>query len=203
MRRGNILPAAAVLGSVLLALLPMACGLGRAVEDLEGGILFYAWTHGNSLSDEPERVTEQRRRQLRSLREIEDFAGNLDEWISRSGPVERVRVGPDDYALGLNLYFYYLASLRRPAIAEALELRITRTGPDGVETLDLVTRESAQVNRSAQSGGLLYSMAGLAAGSHKLHLEVLDGDEVVASGDLWVDYAPGPEAMPVEGEAAS
>jgi hypothetical protein len=192
-----------VLGASFLALLSTACGPGRAVEDLEGGVLFYAWTHGDSLSDQPEQVAEQRRRQLRSLREIEDFAGTLDEWIARSGPVERVHVGPDDYALGHNLFFYYLASLRHPAVAEALELRITRTGPDGVETLDLATQETAQVNRAAQSGGLLYSMAGLAAGFHKLHLEVLDGEEVVASGDLWVEHAPGPEAASAEREGTS
>jgi hypothetical protein len=32
---------------------------------------------------------------------------------------------------------------------------------------------------------------------------VVDGDEVAASGDLWVDYAPAPESAPAEGETTS
>ncbi len=136
-------------------------------------------------------VAEITQERVRTLREIEDFAGTLDEWRSRTGPVDRIHVGPDDYALNRNIFFYCLASLQRPAVAEDLLVRITRTAPDGSETTDLITQATAQINRRAQSAGILYSMAGLAPGEHRLHVEVLDGGDVAASGDLWVDYDPG------------
>jgi hypothetical protein len=161
------------------------------VEELRKGVLFYSWTHGSTLSESPERVAEITRERVRTLREIEDFAGTLAEWRSRTGPVDRIHVGRDDYALDRNIFFYCLASLQRPALAEDLLLRVTRTAPDGSETTDLITQAVAQVNRTAQSAGILYSMAGLAPGEHRLHVEVLDGEEVAASGDLWVDYQPG------------
>lgn len=188
--------------ATLLCLLVLACGGRPAVEELREGVLFYPWTHGSTLSGSPERVAEITRTQLRALREIEDFAGTLDEWRSRSGSVERLQVGRDDYALDRNIFFYCLASLERPAVAENLQLRITRKGPDGTEIMDLVTQAEAQMNRRAQSAGILYSMAGLAPGEHRLHVEVLDGDDVAASGDLWVDYHPGSwEVRATEGEA--
>jgi len=175
----------------LLWLLALACGRGPAVEELSSEVLFYPWTHGATLSETPQRVAEITQEQLRTLREIEDFAGTLAEWRLRTGPVDRLQVGRHDYALDRNIFFYCLASLKRPAVAQDLLVRITRTGPDGTEILDLITQAAAQINRKAQSAGILYSMAGLARGEHRLHLEMLDGDDVAASGDLWVDYDPG------------
>lgn len=184
-------PRVAKLAAALLWLLAVACGPDPAVEELRKGVLFYPWTHGSTLSETPQRVAEITQERVRTLREIEDFAGTLDEWRSRTGPVDRIHVGPDDYALNRNIFFYCLASLERPAVAQDLLVRITRTAPDGSETTDLVTQLTAQINRRAQSAGILYSMAELPAGEHRLHVEVLDGEDVAASGDLWVDYDPG------------
>jgi hypothetical protein len=161
------------------------------VEELRRGALFYPWTHGSTLSESPELVAELTQERVRALREIEDFTGTLDEWRSRTGPVDRLHVGRDDYALNRNIFFYCLASLQRPAVTERLFVRITRTAPDGSETTDLFTQATAQINRSAQAARILYSMAGLAKGEHRLHVEMLDGGDVAASGDLWVDYDPG------------
>ncbi len=161
------------------------------MEELRTGVLFYPWTHGSTLSESPQRVAEITQERVRTLREIEDFTGTLDEWRSRTGSVDRLQVGRVDYALNRNIFFYCLASLQRPAVTEDLLVRITRTAPDGSETTDLITQATAQINRSAQSAGILYSMAELPAGEHRLHVEVLDGEDVAASGDLWVDYDPG------------
>ena len=161
------------------------------MEELRRGVLFYPWTHGSTLSESPQRVAEITRERVRTLREIEDFAGTLDEWRSRTGSVDRLHVGRGDYALNRNIFFYCLASLQRPDVTEDILERITSTAPDGTDTTDLKSPLTAQINRSAQSAGILYSMAGLAPGEHRLHVEVLDGGDVAATGDLWVDYDPG------------
>ena len=170
----------------------VACGPRRAEEALRGKVLFYPWSHGASLSGDPERVAAIRSRKNRSLLEVEDFVGTLPEWTTRTVPVERIRIGPEDFVLDKNIFFHYLAALADPAVGDQLRVRISRLGPDGTERVDLTTTESARIQRRVQSGGMLYSMAGLSPGDHRLRFELLDGERVAASGDLWVEYHPGP-----------
>ena len=178
--------------ALLLAVLPLACGPPSAVEELRKEILFYPWPHGGSLSHDPPRVAELNADKLHSLKEIEDFDGTLEEWVARTDPVQRIRVGPGDFALGGSIFFYYLASLRRPAVSPQLQIQITRTGPDGAASLDHMAQDPSSPNRLAQSGGVLFSMVGLGAGEHRLTVEVLDGDVVAARGELLLEYDPGP-----------
>jgi len=165
-------------------------------------VLFYAWPHGATLSDDPARVTEITREKVRRLREVEDFAGTLEAWKERTSPVSRLRLGPEDIVLDGNIYFYYLGALSRPAVTNRVQIRITRTAPDGVERLDLVTTDEAQMNRSAQAGGMLFPMGGLVAGEHRIRFELLDRDRTAAAGDLWLEYRPGVTDAPDPGAAS-
>lgn len=185
----------AVVGSLLLLL--VSCGPTRALEQLRGHVLFYPWTHGSGLP--PEDVARLREEKVRSLREIEDFAGTLAAWDERTHPVERLRIGPDDLVLSSHLFVYYLASLKHPAAAPKLMLRVQRLGPDGQEVWDHQESPVSWMNRHAQAGGLLFSMYGLAPGEHRLHLEFRDRDRVAASGEIWIDYHPGESPSATEG----
>lgn len=172
------------------ALAASACGPGTAVEALEGSLLFYRWPHGAGLrSDEVARL---RAEEVRSLWEIEEFRGSLADWEERTGPIRRLRIGPEDFVYGSHFFVYYLACLREPAFAPTLELRIQRQGPDGVPVWDHVEFPESRMNRRAQAGGVLFSMHGMPAGEHRLHFEIVDRDRVAAAGDLLVDYEPGP-----------
>ena len=185
---GRLVPA----GTLLWVLLPVltACGPGRALEELRGEVLFYRWPHGSRLSQDPARVARITGRQVRALREIEDYAGTLQEWKARTDPVAQLRVGTDEFALGTQIFFYYLASLREPAQAVRLELRVLRRSPDGQESLDLVSGVDSEANRRAQSGGLLFSLNGLPPGEHELILEIFDRGRLAAQGSLGVELLP-------------
>ena len=177
------------------------CAPGRAVDDLRGKILFYPWTHGATLSDTPEQVATIRGARVRSLREIEEFAGTLAQWVARTEPMDRLEIDADDFVLGQQVFFYYLASLEKPARATRLEIHVTRIDPDEAETFELRTPAEATMNRHAQSGGVLYSLADLAAGEYQLRVEVRDADRLAAAGTLRIDYRGG--EAPAEGPLPS
>lgn len=195
---------AAAAGLLPVALLWLAaCGPSSAADELQGGVLFYEWPHGSTLTDQPERVAAAREEKVRALQELEDFTGGLRDWRLRTGPVERLQIGPDDFVLDDQIFFYFLASLRRPAVSPKLTVQILRRGPDGEETLDHEERRTSRMNRRVHSGGLLYSMRGLAAGEHRLRVELRDGDTVAAGADLTIDYHPGGLGEAPEGASPS
>ena len=188
----------ALVSAVIPLLLVIACSSEpqTATEELRGKVLFYEWPHGGTLTDQPDRVAAIRAEKVRSLQELEDFSGTLEEWRRRTGPVERIRVGADEFVIDERIFFYFVTSLQEPAASPRLIARIMVQGPDGNEILGHEERRSARMNKHVQMGGLLFSMQGLEFGEQLLRLEMLDGESVVAQSVLVVDFHPGEQNAP-------
>lgn len=176
--------------AVALLFLAPGCGSQRAADQLAGGVLFYPWTHGANLDSE--QVAAIREERVRDLEEIEDFAGTLEDWRARTEPVESLHISPADFVYGSHFFVYYLAVLDEPAVSPRLEVRIQRTDPSGEKVWDHLEFIDSRKNRRVHPGGLLFSMHGLAAGTHRLRFEFVDGGRLGAAGELEVDFDPGP-----------